>query len=71
MVCSLCLCLVAFGLLGKSVQITVDQKIIFKLGENTALLLHFIKIVAETTVFDSVSDLRCWLVVGIPQVLQF
>jgi hypothetical protein len=48
---------VAFGLLGKSVQIKVDLKIIFKLEEeeNTALLLHLPKLFAETTVLDSAS----------------
>jgi hypothetical protein len=54
-----------FGLVDKSVQITVDQKIIFKLVEEVnASLLLLPKLFVETAVFGSASGLGCWLVVG-------
>jgi hypothetical protein len=49
--------------------LTADQKIIFKLEEeeNTALLLHLLSLMAETTVFGSASSLGCLLVEATPQ----
>jgi hypothetical protein len=46
------------------------QVLFFKLEEESAaLLLHLLKVFAETAVLFSASGLGCGLVVGVPQVL--
>jgi hypothetical protein len=49
--------------------LSVDHKNIFKLEEEgmLALLLHLLKLFAETTDFSSATGLGCWLVVGFLQ----